>query len=373
MLKILHTGDIHLDSPFAKLDARRAEIRRAELRDTFSHLITYACENGIDLILIAGDLFDREFVTRESIAFLQKEFARFENPIVVAPGNHDCFSLESIWTKNLFPENVHVFSEATLQCFSFASFDVYGYAFTSPEIHTCPLTGHTVQDVNRINLLCVHGELGVPLSPYCPISRGDLAAFGADYAALGHIHNPPEAEKRDGTVFAYCGCLEGRAPDEIGPKGAVLVEIEKDDRAVDVRTQRLRFSRRRYETENIDCTGADTMTEIEGRIRTVIEKRHFGDDVLLRAVLGGAVSPSFVPDPHLLETRFPQLFSLEILDETVPAISAHEYENDRTVRGEFYRILAEKIENGSPEERRIAAMALRFGLSAVAGENIIEG
>ena len=40
MLRILHTGDIHLDSPFARLDARKAEIRRAELRDAFSAIFS---------------------------------------------------------------------------------------------------------------------------------------------------------------------------------------------------------------------------------------------------------------------------------------------------------------------------------------------
>jgi hypothetical protein len=32
--------------------------------------------------------------------------------------------------------------------------------------------------------------------------------------------------------------------------------------------------------------------------------------------------------------------------------------------------MAEKIEHGTPRERKIAAMALRYGLAAIAGENI---
>ena len=43
MLKILHTGDIHLDSPFSRLDARKAEIRREELRSSFSAMFSYFC------------------------------------------------------------------------------------------------------------------------------------------------------------------------------------------------------------------------------------------------------------------------------------------------------------------------------------------
>jgi len=101
MLKILHTGDIHLDTPFSRLDARRGEIRRGELRTSFISMMQYAKENGVDMILIAGDLFDSEYVTRESMALLTREFSRFGKPVVIAPGNHDCIAPGSIWEKSL--------------------------------------------------------------------------------------------------------------------------------------------------------------------------------------------------------------------------------------------------------------------------------
>ena len=70
MLRILHTGDIHLDSPFSKLDPRLAEQRRQELRRTFVSAMQYAKDKQVDLVLIAGDLFDHGFVTRETMALL---------------------------------------------------------------------------------------------------------------------------------------------------------------------------------------------------------------------------------------------------------------------------------------------------------------
>ena len=51
MIKILHTGDVHLDSAFSGLDSRHAEIRRNELRAAFTSMMTYARANGIDLLL----------------------------------------------------------------------------------------------------------------------------------------------------------------------------------------------------------------------------------------------------------------------------------------------------------------------------------
>ena len=67
MLRILHTGDWHLDSPFSHLDAKRAAQRQRELRATFQTMIDYADRNGVDLVLAAGDIFDREYVTLDTV------------------------------------------------------------------------------------------------------------------------------------------------------------------------------------------------------------------------------------------------------------------------------------------------------------------
>ena len=70
MIKIMHTGDIHLDSPFSSLTSRQAEVRRNELRAAFTSMMTYAKMNNTDLLLIAGDVFDAEYVTRETVSLL---------------------------------------------------------------------------------------------------------------------------------------------------------------------------------------------------------------------------------------------------------------------------------------------------------------
>lgn len=371
MLKILHTGDIHLDSPFARLDARRAQQRREEARASFCAMLAYARKSGVDLILMAGDIFDREYAARETVELLVREFSRLRCPVVIAPGNHDCAAPGSIWTRDIFPENVYIFRSPEITKFSFDDLntDVYGCAFTAPERTDPPLSGRRVEREDRINLLCIHGDTSSPISRYAPISRADLSGFGADYAALGHIHNAPAIERREKTVSAYCGCLEGRAPDETGPKGAVAAEITKENGTAAVRAGRIRFARRRYENAEADCTGAATLTEIEERIRAAVAAGGFGEDTLLRLTLTGAVEPTLTVDTAMLEGRFPGLYSLSVTDETTAELSAAQLLGDRTVRGEFYRMLLPRLESGSPRERRIAVMALRSGLAAMSGEN----
>ena len=58
-MKIIHTADVHLDSKLNRhLDDRRAKERRDELLITFQRMVQYADKEGVEAILIAGDLFD---------------------------------------------------------------------------------------------------------------------------------------------------------------------------------------------------------------------------------------------------------------------------------------------------------------------------
>ncbi len=197
MLKIIHTGDIHLDSPFSGLDERRAEVRKTELRGTFTSLMTYVRMNAVNILLIAGDFFDRGFVTRETVAIVLREFARVPDcKIIISPGNHDPYTDDSIYTKVKWPDNVYIFKDEEMTRFEFPELgcDVYGYAFTGEALAECPI--RKTEDNGRIKLLCAHAHLGVPTSVYAPVSAEMLADCGFSYAALGHVHKaPPIAEQ----------------------------------------------------------------------------------------------------------------------------------------------------------------------------------
>ena len=58
MLRFIHAADFHLDSAFAALTPRQAAARRRESRELPVRLANYVNQNGIDLVLLAGDLFD---------------------------------------------------------------------------------------------------------------------------------------------------------------------------------------------------------------------------------------------------------------------------------------------------------------------------
>ena len=58
MVRILHAADFHLDSAFTGLSEQRSRQRRQESRDLTRRMVEYANDHDVQLMLLAGDLFD---------------------------------------------------------------------------------------------------------------------------------------------------------------------------------------------------------------------------------------------------------------------------------------------------------------------------
>ena len=368
MIKILHTGDVHLDSPFSGLAAEAAAARRRELRETFSDMMAYARSAAVDLVLIAGDLLDRRFATAETVQLIKNEFSALGCPVVITPGNHDPADGKGIWNGS-FPENVHIFTEETLSRVSFDTLgvDVYGYAFTSGELPSSPVAGEFVHDKSKINILLCHADMTSPVSVDAPLSRAQIEAFGADYTALGHIHN---GEAYSGTAgectYAYCGCPEGRDFGECGLKGAIICEIGGDGDQRRVTLTRKPFCRKRYEDITVPVDGAVSMVEV---CRAAKDACVLTDErTILRVTFTGAIDPELAIDKTAVEAALSWTASVSVRDHTSPSLSFSE--DDPTVRGEFCRLLSPLLGSADPAERETATAALRLGLSALSGNDL---
>ncbi len=371
-IKILHAGDLHLDSPFSRLDPRRGEEARRALRASFSRMMDYLRREEIDLCLLAGDLFDSEYVTSRTASLLIDELAGTPGTtFVIAPGNHDPYTPSSFYASGRLPDNVLIFSSEDLSSFVLPALNtvVWGYAFTSERMGHCPLAGKRIEDPDRLNLLCIHGDLGTPLSPYSPITKEDLASFGADYAALSHKHVPFGSAPGERPVYAYSGCLVGRSFDEPGIGGAVLITARRGETGYSLTTERIPFADRRYESVTVDLTAVSSEKEVARRIKAAVTEHGFGAETSLRVTFTGATPPDFAP-PKSADGPVLGLAYLELIDRTSPTFDARALEHDMTVRGELYRSLLPRLSSGTPEERAIAARALRMGLAALAGEDV---
>lgn len=374
MPKIIHTADVHLDAPFSLLDVQKAQKRKNELRETFASIILLAKTEKADLVLISGDLFDSNFVTKETTALLLSLFSsapmcRF----VIAPGNHDYVCERSPYVTEEFPQNVYIFDKEQLSRFSFPEIgvDVYGYAFSSDEYTDNPLKEKIALDRSKINILVAHADVG-GRSKYCPISVSDISKSGFDYIALGHIHQGGKVETAGSTYYAYSGCPEGRSFDECGAKSVIVADFSKKTGKLTASFTNKMTGKRRFEKTSVDITGVKGQEELLTRVKTVVEKEGYGSNVLLRVRLTGRTSPEVTLRPEKIEAASLGVFYLELEDASVPLLDYEELKNDISIRGAFFRELLPLLESENEEERRTAADALRYGLAALDGNDVVD-
>ena len=369
-MRFLHTGDLHLDSPFCRVGSMEAEDRRVRQRDLLKNIFSVAEEKECKLMLISGDLFDGGFVSRESADLFCRLVKAFACPVVVSAGNHDPYTNNSFWAKNGLPENLFVFASDKLSIFSFPelSLDVLGYSFTSGVISESPVADAEVipaSDVGVCRLLCAHGDFGVPISRYAPLTESDIDRLGVSFAALGHIHKRESFTTAGGTPVAYCGFAEGRSFDECGEGGVIIGEIE--DGKVSFEWQRI--SEIVYDVSELDVSDISDRAELENKIERFIADNAYSDKTYLRLILCGAFDGGELYDIGAIEKKFSDRLSfLEIKDETIPVPSAEYLERDMTIRGELYRILLPMLNSEDRAERAKAVRALSIGLSAIDGK-----
>ena len=110
MIKVIHCADVHFDSPFALSDPRNAELRRMEFRSAFTSLIMHAKDYGAKLFLISGDLFDDEYISKDTATLIAREMASYPDcRFFISPGDSDPYSAKSPYKLMKWPENVHIF------------------------------------------------------------------------------------------------------------------------------------------------------------------------------------------------------------------------------------------------------------------------
>lgn len=378
MPKIIHTADIHLDSPFALFDVQKAQARKNELRGVFTSLVMFAKTEKADLVIIAGDLFDSEFVTRETVELITTQFASVPDcRFVITPGNHDPATQRGPYLKSVFPKNVYVFTGKELSKFEFPEIntDVYGWGYTGEPMYENPIRHHVSVNPERINILACHADMtsGTKNGTCPPLTTDDIARSNCDYAALGHIHTGTEVKRAGSTYFAYSGCLEGRSFDECGAKGAIICDLEKQpDGLVKADFSYKRFCRRRYEKFDLDVTAAESRDEVIAKIRSAFPSHNIGKETILRVTLTGMVSPGTDLRTDKITCEDLGVFYLEIKDKTLPLLSYEELKNDLSVKGALFRELLPKLQSEDEHEHMLATQALRYGLAALSGSDVVD-
>ena len=103
-MRILHTADWHIGRRLGRHD------RTEEMREALDEVARIADEERVDLVLVAGDVFDRAAPPVESLSLGLSALLRLARgrPVVVVAGNHDAPELFDALAPLLRDRGVHV-------------------------------------------------------------------------------------------------------------------------------------------------------------------------------------------------------------------------------------------------------------------------
>lgn len=352
-MKIIHTADIHLgskmDSGFPKEISDR---RKEELRNTFKRLAEYARINGVEAVILAGDVFDSDAPFKKDKEFFYSVVKNTpQTDFLYLKGNHD---IAADYTGEAIP-NLKTFS-GQWQSYRYGDVLISGIETGAENASSLYSTLDLPEDC--LNIVVMHGQAG-DVSGKDKVNLKKLRDKHIDYLALGHVHKAGGGALDSRGEYAYSGCLEGRGFDETGEHGFFLLETGRK-----ITRTFVPFSERRIEEVSADVTGVKdaysaylaVKRQVEFKKRNIYRVNLVGETEFDVEGLGGDVAAYLAGDC---------LFA-DVKDKTVKKLDIGAFEGDLSLRGEFVRVVS--AAEGIPEERKKRIIAL--GLKALGGRNI---
>jgi hypothetical protein len=288
-LTLLHTADWQIGKQFASIPGDAGAALRSQRLETIAALAALASERGVDAVLVAGDVFEDNAVSDETLRRSMNALNGFPGPWVLLPGNHDAALAQSAWSRLrrlvIVPDNVTLATEAE-------------------PIHLCggrlcvlpaPLQRrHEVRDLTdyfdavdtapgvlRVGLAhgAVRNRLPAESEAMNPISDTRADSARLDYLALGDWHGTLEIAPRSW----YAGTPEPDRFRSNDPGNVLLVELGEAGAPPLVAKRQL--GRFRWQQLEFALAEAASIGVLDGRLGALDE----ASNTLLRLRLSGAL------------------------------------------------------------------------------------
>ena len=356
-MKILHTSDIHIDSPLtSRLPQDKVRERRKELLSGFTRLVEEAKALGARAMLISGDLFDSHRVTKRALDTTidiieeAKEITFF-----YLQGNHEGNALAT--SVRILPDNLKTFGD------DWTYYDVDNVTIVGRNQITEDMFNGLNLSPDRKNIVTLHGELRDRCASPETIGLKDAAGRNIDYLALGHYHSYSAEAIDDRGAAVYSGTPEGRGFDETGDKGYVVLSTDSQRVLYSFRS----FARRKLHIITVDLDGAVRTNEIGERAERAL--RSISREDIVRLELSGRYFPTLWKDTDSLIRDFGNRFYyFEVKDSSKIAINPDDYKHDMSLKGEFIRTVSADASLSDEEKEKIIAC----GINALMGEDLFE-
>ena len=389
MLRLLHTADVHLGARHTDLGDAAAAQRERQFA-AFAATIDLALAEMVDLVLIAGDLFDSNVQPKRSVERVAAELARLAAAkirTVIIPGTHDVYDRASIYRAYDLPTlagnppggdlvtvltpdrpDVHI---------SACDVVVYGRVFATKRAPHSPLLDFSAAADSRATwkVGLIHGAIAIPGKTdrdEVVVTREEIAASGLDYLALGHWHSAQT--DRAGTVhYGYSGAPEPVAVDQDRAGNVLLVTLDERDKRRTVKVEERQVGRTRFQKLDID---AATLTGQPVLLEQLTKRAD--PDLILDVTLTGVRPDELDLDVDEVESALrPHFLRVRVRDRSTPALTTGAIPSAETITGAFIRDLEGRIaeleaggREADIEQARELRDALRLGRLLLAGHEV---
>lgn len=280
-MKFIHIADVHWgarpekNKPFGR-------VRENEIKESFQRVIDYANQKQSDVLLIAGDFFDRRPSMQDlrEVDYLLSKLVRTRT--VWIAGNHDYITQGDAFSTYQWKSEVYFLDGRIRNRVHFEDLDttIYGISYWTNQIRKPLYDRMKPDETDEFSILLAHGGD----DSHIPIQKEALKWSGFDYIALGHIHKP-EIIFED--LMAYAGSLEPLDHTETGRHGFIEGEISEEKQQIHF----VPFAKRMYTQVEVMISEDMSASEIIDRIETELAYR--GEENIYEVVLTGRI------DPHL--------------------------------------------------------------------------
>lgn len=346
-MKFIHIADVHLGM---KPDKGKpwSEMREQEIYETFYGIVEICEKEKVDVLLIAGDLFQGQPLVRE-LKEINYAFSKLsKTKVVLIAGNHDYVGRRSHYSDFMWNQNVKMLSFMRMDEVYFSNINtkIYGFSYEKRDITEARYDDLQPESRDCINILLAHGGDNKNV----PFDKNKLNASGFDYVALGHIHKPGKI----GEKVVYAGSPEPLDVNEVGNHGYVIGEIDENHR---LQYTFVPFSKRKYEHIIIEVNPSMTFKEIEDEVKFQIDSA--GNFNIFKLILTGIRDADMQYNLDILQLHG-QVVTVE--DQMIPDydFATLYHENKDNMIGMFIDGIRK-----SNEKDEIADQALYYGIEAL--------
>ncbi len=362
-VRFVHCSGFRFDSRTWEGPVSWINMRDQDLWKTFEAVLKLCRTERADFLFLTGDLFEQEYVTKETIESIARGLGRLKGTrVFITPGEKDPLLTASAYRFTEWPGNVHIFhggmSKVTIPS---QRVTIYGSGWSTYKQEMNYLESFQAADnEEQIQFMLLHAEVESTENTkgFIPLQLDQIAASGLTYLALGHKDNWSGVQEAGDTYWADCGSAEARGFSECGPNGVLLGETDGKSTQIEF----VELGQRRYIEKSYPLL-TDTKDMVAQLLADTTDQERKKD--LFRIKISASLQETEAVSQTLQKLLTDKFSYFEILSLT-EINSSSSLNNSVTLIGLFMNEIQMRLVTvRSPEEQRHWELVQKIGVTAL--------